>query len=117
MGRIVISLDHVRMFGRIGVMEQERVVGNDFTVNVAVELDSAGFSSERLDSSVSYADIFEEVRQVMSREWQLLESVAMEIGARLQARWPQIEYGRVSITKERPPISSFDGSATVSYEF
>lgn len=117
MGHFIISLDHLRMFARIGVFEQEREVGNEFILNVRVRIEADRFRNDTVNDTVSYAEIYDEVKAVMTEPHQLLETVAYGIGERLHTRWPEITGGEVSITKSVPPIAGFDGSASVTYFF
>ena len=117
MAHFIISLDRMRMFGRIGVFEQERIVGNEFVLDVRVRIDADRVSNDDVEGTISYADIYDEVKRVMEKPHRLLETVASEIGQRLRVRWPEIIDGNVSITKSVPPISGFDGSANVAYFF
>lgn len=117
MPQFVISLRDVTMFARIGVFEQERTVGNEFTLNVSVTLDAAGFEEENLGGSVSYADIYDVAKEIMARPHLLLETVALEIARALQDRFPAITQGCIEIVKKRPPIKGFDGQAGVEYVF
>lgn len=113
--RIRINLDGLRFYSCIGVFEQERAVGNDFEVSVSAEFDGAGFRSECLDTSVSYADLYDIIREEMSKEWFLLESVAEKICEIISGRWNMIEEVSVSIDKLSPPISGIRGKCGIEY--
>ncbi|MDE6670412.1 MAG: dihydroneopterin aldolase [Muribaculaceae bacterium] len=117
MAHFVISLDNVRMFGRIGVFDQEREIGNEFVLNVRVRTDADSLCDDKVSNTVSYADIYNEVKEVMAMPHLLLETVVREIGRKLCTRWPEIMSGEISITKSVPPIAGFDGSASVTYFF
>lgn len=117
MDRFVIKLHDLRFFSRIGVFEQERRVGNEFIVNVEVEVSASTFVEEDLTTSISYADIYEEVKDVMSGEWLLLETVAVKIRRKICDRWDAITSGSISIEKLAPPIVGIDGSCGVEYKF
>lgn len=115
---LTVKLDDVRFHARHGLFDQETRVGNEFSVSVAVTFPwDGGNPDDSLDSSISYADIFEEVRTVMDRPAALLETVAASIAGHLLARWPQIASGTVTVCKLHPPIASFTGSASVSLDF
>ena len=112
-----IRLTDLRFFSKIGVFEQERKVGNEFLMNVEVRISASTFIEEDLESSISYADIFLEIKEVMGAEWLLLETVAKKIKDKLTARWPQIEGGKISIDKMAPPIAGIDGKCGIEYLF
>lgn len=110
-----IRLEDLRFYSRIGVFEQERKVGNEFKVDCAIETDASSFSPECLDSTISYAEVYDIITEVMDKEWLLLESVAAEISHRCRNRWPSILTIATKITKLAPPISSIQGVASVEY--
>ncbi|MBD5206453.1 MAG: dihydroneopterin aldolase [Bacteroidales bacterium] len=110
-----ISLEKLTFYGKIGVFEQERTVGNEFLIDCKVKVSTEDFEPENLDSSISYASIFEEIAAIMSQDWKLLESVAMAIARKLLSRWPQILNVSVKITKVAPPISGIQGQCSVEY--
>ncbi len=116
MGRFVIRLEGLRFYSRIGVFDQERSVGNEFRVDLTAVADASGFRSENLDTTVSYADIYDVVAEAMKREWQLLESVSNHIADTVLGRWGMISDIKVRITKISPPIPGIQGVCSVEYE-
>ena len=85
-----ITLSGLRFYSNIGVMEQERLIGNEFIVDVEVDNDASHFEDENLDTTISYADIYEEIKAVMGEEWLLLETVVRTISARIASRWDSV---------------------------
>ncbi len=115
MERFVIRLENIRFYGRIGVFEQERKVGNDFSVDVSVETDAADFEYENLSTSVSYADIYDIVSGEMGEERLLLESTVKSIAEAIKSRWSSVLSVNVKITKDSPPITGIQGVCSVEY--
>jgi dihydroneopterin aldolase len=116
MGRFVIRLNGLRFYSRIGVFDQERSVGNEFRVDLTAVADASGFRSENLDTTVSYADIYDVVAEAMRREWLLLESVSSYIADTVLDRWTLISDVKVCITKLSPPIPGIQGVCSVEYD-
>lgn len=110
-----IKLRDVKFFAHIGVSPQERSVGNEFKVNLSVKIDSYCFKSEDIESSISYAEIYEIVKNKMSQEAMLLETVAKEITEEISERWEKIEEISTEITKLYPPVSGIEGECAVEY--
>lgn len=108
-----IGLRDLQFHARIGVSEQERSVGNDFRVDLELTIDTAGFKSEDLDSTVNYALVYEAVAGIMAREWLLLESAAIGIRDLLLHQFPKILHASVTIAKLHPPINGITGEAYV----
>ena len=123
MALITVSLTDLHFFARHGVLPQETVTGNDFAVNVELETEASDLEkmveaeAEELSYTVSYADVYDVIREEMEKPRQLLETVAIRIGKRLKNSFPEIISGSISITKVTPPIPGITGSATVSYRF
>lgn len=110
-----IYLNDLRFNSRIGVSDQERKVGNEYVVDVCVAYDACLFEDEKLDSSISYADVYEEIKEEMRIERQLLESTAICISRRISERWKIAQEIVVKIEKCTPPISGIVGSCGVEY--
>lgn len=110
-----ITLRNLRYFAAIGVSEQERKVGNEFCVDVEFRVDASEFETERLDTSVSYADVYDIIKNSMHKEWMLLESVSKEIGDHIFELDSKILSVKVKVRKLSVPLSGFTGEAEVEY--
>lgn len=113
-----ISLRDLHFHAFHGVEAQERIVGQEYTVNLMVKIprwENPGMDC--LDDTISYAEIYKEVEEEMEMSAKLLETVCFSIACRLKARWEQIESGWIEIIKHAPPIPGIDGNAAVRYVF
>lgn len=110
-----INLNDLKFYSRIGVSDQERSVGNEYVVNVSLSYNAAIFHDEDLGSTISYADVYDEIKAEMVKERKLLETVALGISKRISARWNVIEDVRVEIRKSAPPISGIVGDCGIEY--
>jgi dihydroneopterin aldolase len=110
-----IRLEDLHFFSRIGVMEQERVVGNEFRVDIAFDLPSDDFVDEDLSTTISYADVYDYVSECMNTECLLLETVAKRIGEGLLNKYERIFNIRVKICKLSVPVVNMTGCASVEY--
>ena len=110
-----IILEGMRFYGFHGVNPEERVLGQEYLVDLTVEMDlgRAG-RSDRLDDTISYARIYRAVREVMEGEPRnLLEAAAQSIADRVLAEFP-VDSVVVRVKKPHPPIrGSVLESATV----
>ena len=110
-----IILEGMRFYGFHGVNPEERVLGQEYLVDLTVELDlgNAG-RSDRLDDTISYARIYRAVREVMEGEPRnLLEAAAQSIADRVLSEFP-VDSVVVRVKKPHPPIrGSVIESATV----
>jgi len=92
-------------YGYHGVLPQERELGQVFEVDVELFLDlrSAGESDDP-EMTVSYADVYEVVRRVVTgRPYNLIEAGAEAIAARLLAGFPMREV-LVRVKKPAAPV-------------
>ncbi len=100
-----------------GVGEQEQVVGNTFVVSLKMAVDiSAAMVSDNVVDTLSYADVYEEVRDEMSKPSQLLENVAYRIVSRLFTKFATLEGVRIRLDKLNPPMGADISSAGVEIE-
>ena len=114
-----IQLRDVLIYARHGVMPEESVTGNQYRVNIRVVIGAEGFDEDAddLDSTISYADLYDVLADVMQRPCALLESVAVRFSKILMCRWPFVKSGEIEIVKTVPPIPAMIGQAAVKYRF
>ena len=110
-----IILEGMRFYGFHGVNPEERALGQEYLVDLTVEMDlgRAG-QSDRLEDTISYARIYRAVRDVMEGEPRnLLEAAAQSIVDRVLSDFP-VDAVSVRVKKPHPPIrGSIIESATV----
>ena len=96
------------------------MAGNTFRVSLSVwPAEHAAMMSDCVGETISYADLYDLVRRVMTEERpsDLLEHVAYRILQELETAPLSINRASVSITKVQPPIKGFRGDgATFSAE-
>jgi dihydroneopterin aldolase len=72
--------------------------------------------SDRVEDTLSYADVYEEVKEVMKTPSQLLENVAYRIGRQLFKAFPDIESLEIKVAKINPPMATDGGEAAVELQ-
>ena len=109
-----IVLEGMRFYGFHGVNPEERVLGQEYLVDLAVEMDltQAG-ASDRLEDTISYAHIYRAVRDVMEGEPRnllsvaaaifLLEAAAQSVADRILSDFP-VDSVSIRVKKPHPPI-------------
>lgn len=113
-----ISLNNLKFNAYHGVLEEERKIGNEFVVNLAVKIPvDPQISQDELQNTVSYSDLFDIVKEEMEKTRNLLETVTIEIAKRIKSEFPNVVNGRISIEKTHPPIPGIIGSAEVRLNF
>ena len=109
-----ILLKDLRFQARHGVGAQETLVGNEFTVNLRLRTDlTKAVQTDDVADTLSYADVFEAVRDEMLRPSQLLEHVAGRIARRLFQDFPALDAIELKLMKRNPPMGADIDSAGV----
>lgn len=90
-----------------GVMEQERTVGSDFSLDLEVIVDFCkAIETDNLTDTISYADIYEIVKGEMAIPSQLLEHVGGRIVKTLKQTFPNIKSIKLKLIKVNPPLGA-----------
>lgn len=109
-----IILKDMRFRAFHGVLPQERTIGATFIVDLTLEADLLrAVKSDRLEDTINYADIYEEVREEMAQPSQLLEHAAGRILNRLMSRHEEIRGIEVTLSKVNPPLGAEVGASAV----
>lgn len=100
-----IGLESMRFYAYHGVLPQETQVGNYFTLDLQVWAEvSASLTSDALEDTVSYAELYEVIRREMAQPSKLLEHVVGRISRRILAEFPLIDRVRLTLRKDNPPF-------------
>lgn len=102
-----IFLDNVRFFAYHGVGEQEREVGNEFIISLRLKVDiTLAAETDNVAHTVSYADVYENVKAEMEIPSALLEHVCGRIVKRLFRTFSAIEGIELKLSKRNPPMGA-----------
>ena len=102
-----ILLKDLKFFAYHGVLEQERVVGAYYIINIGVGTDfSRAMETDELEATISYAEVYEVVKAEMAVPSKLLEHVAGRICRAIFERFPAAESITLEILKENPPMGA-----------
>ena len=103
-----ILLPRVRFYAHHGVDPQEQLTGAYFHVGIEADTDfNEAMQTDRLEGTVSYADLYESIKT---------EMVAGRILQRLFDDFPSISRIRLTLTKENPPMGADCREAGVEIE-
>ncbi|MBN3524372.1 dihydroneopterin aldolase [Paenibacillus apiarius] len=101
-----MQLHRMEFFGRHGVFQEERALGQLWYVDLDLQIDlrQAGVTDD-LSDSVNYADIFYLVKSIVEgQSFQLVEALTERIAAALLEAYPKINEATVRVTKPHPPL-------------
>ena len=98
---IAVELEGLEVFGRHGVLDEERREGQTFLFDVRLEVGDAA-RSDRIEDAVDYREVADCVREVSdSRRFDLLEALAASVAETILDRF-QVDHVRVRVRKPSP---------------
>jgi dihydroneopterin aldolase len=98
-----------------GIHEEEKIVGNEFEVNVSLSF-NAGEQITTLEQTINYATVYEIIKHRMQTATPLLETLVQDLTESIHAFDNRIQSISVSVEKKNPPISNMEGSVSVHYK-
>ncbi len=102
-----VTLRGLRFHAYHGVLEQEKVVGNDYEVSVKMSYDMRrAIATDNVDDALNYAEVYEVVKRVMMQPCQLIERVAWRICVALLNEFPAARSAEVTLVKRNPPMGA-----------
>ncbi|MDE6485307.1 MAG: dihydroneopterin aldolase [Duncaniella sp.] len=113
-----VEVNGLKIHAFHGVMPEERVTGNLYTVDLSVEYPfEEAMMSDNLNGTINYASLCDIIRQEMTVPSDLLEHVAGRIISSLRKEFPKCRSGKIRIAKTVPPIDAVLDSCAVSVEW
>ena len=117
MGRI--SLENVRFRAHHGLYEEERLIGNDFILDIWIDADikeatvTTEHDIDKVDKTVNYELVYEICRFEMAKPQKLLETVVEEMIYRLKNHFSNMEMIQLKLQKLNPRLGGQVGAAVV----
>ena len=98
---ITVELSGVEIFGRHGVLDEERRDGQTYLYDVRLECSDSALS-DRIEDAVDYRAVVARIQEVSdSRSFQLIEALAAAVADALIAGFP-VAHVSVRVRKRRP---------------
>ena len=102
---MIIRLRDIELKAYHGVLAEEKANGNLFRVSVSIETEEQpGCTTDRIEDTLNYKDIYDIVCREMSIASDLLEHVAWRIRRALRGAYPDARHITVSVSKQNPPV-------------
>lgn len=101
-----VSLKDLRFFSPIGYYVEERILGNEFFVDITVCFPFQNESSDELRNTLNYEELYTIAGSVMKQERKLLESAAEEILLTVRDKYAFVEKIKIKIRKTTPPFGA-----------
>lgn len=109
-----IKLQDLLFHGHHGIYEEEKILGNEFEVNITVTFLPKSLPVKHIEETIDYVSVYQLVKKRMSVPTPLLETLVTEIAGEILSQFMLAESVSISIRKVNPPISQFRGSIGVS---
>jgi len=101
----LIEIEGMHFYAYHGHFESERIVGNEFIIDVSLETDCTRASeTDILDDALNYQEVYEIVKKEIQQKSYLLENVAKRILDVLFTGFSTIQKAKVKISKMNPPM-------------
>jgi len=104
----LIEIKGIKSFGFHGVFESEKVAGQDFYVDVALEVDLTRASiSDDVADTINYAEVTDlVVKEITGEPVSLIEKLAGNIADRIKATYPQAATVSITVHKPQAPVNA-----------
>lgn len=112
---MTIELSGLQFHAFHGMYPEEKILGNDFIVDVKVECNGPSQPLLSIDQTINYERVFELVKAAMDKPTPLLETVASKLAYKIGTTFDLAKAVSVKITKMQPPIERYRGIVSVSF--
>ena len=113
---ITVELSNLLFNAFHGIHDEERILGNEYVVNVSVAFVEKDDVIEHIQDTVNYAVIYNIIKKRMSIATPLLETIVMQTGNEIHTVYPHLKSISISIKKMHPPIEGMQGAAEVNWQ-
>ncbi|WP_239257396.1 dihydroneopterin aldolase [Listeria ilorinensis] len=113
-----ILMNDLHFYGYHGVLPEENKLGQSFQVSLILKLSTqkAGLS-DSVEDTVSYADVYETVKEITERRrFKLIEALAEMIAKEVLTTYPLLNSVVIKVVKPNPPIPGHYESVAVEIE-
>ncbi|SFE87033.1 dihydroneopterin aldolase [Chitinophaga sp. CF118] len=112
---LTIGLEQVHFRAFHGLYPEERIIGNDFIIDVSVTIPGVN-QIDSIKETVNYQGIFTIVERIMAIPQPLLEQVVYAITDAIKQKYPEIQKSNVSLRKMNPPMGASVRNSMVTLE-
>lgn len=113
-----ITLKGMEFYGRHGVMKEEQILGQKFTVDITMcmSLNQAG-AGDDLGKTVNYAEVYSLCRHIMEgTPVCLIERLAWLINEKIMKGYPEISSISTTVHKPGAPVGGIFQDVSVTLE-
>ena|SRR5690554_2325614 len=99
-----IKVKDLYFFSHHGFYPEEQILGNEYSVSIAVTFPLGSSFDDKLESTINYEDLYRIAKVEMDKPQKLLETVANNILNKTQIESVNAENIIVSVCKVNPPF-------------
>ena len=111
---LTIQLNNLIFHAYHGLYEEEKIIGNDFEVNLEVKFHEQKKITD-INDTVDYVSIHGIIKKVMDNPTPLMETVVQDIVEQIKLFDAKIVSVIVNIKKLNPAIANFNGTVGINY--
>jgi 7,8-dihydroneopterin aldolase/epimerase/oxygenase len=101
----VIAIEGMEFFAYHGCLEEERIIGNHFQVDLFMEVNTEKAElTDDLHQTVNYQKVYAVTKKQMEIKSKLLEHLSRRIADAIIAEFPSVTELTVKVSKRNPPI-------------
>lgn len=101
----IISLEQIEFFAYHGVSDEERKIGNRYTIDISVEVDfSPAATEDSIKHTLNYELLYKLVKTEMEKPTKLLENLAYRIVDQVLENFTTVQWCEIRVAKSNPPI-------------
>ena len=110
----IIQLNNLQFFSFHGVHEEEKILGNNYDVNVSVSFEQEE-DIKHLEQTINYVSVYQLVKKRMDIPEVLLETLVQDLARMIYDLDNRIKTITVAVEKKNPPMINIQGSVSVIY--
>jgi dihydroneopterin aldolase len=101
----LIGVEGLQFYAHHGYYKEEQVLGGKYVVDIYFEIDLAEASaSDQLNKTIDYEQIYQITKVEMEAHSKLIEHVCKRIMDAIKAKFDNITYLKVRVSKHNPPL-------------
>ncbi len=112
---LTIQLDAVQFYAYHGIFDEEKTLGNNYVVDIKIEVSANKQIIESITETIDYALVFDMLKKRMQIPTPLLETIATDFCHTILNNFQLASSIDFSIKKMNPPIEKFIGNVGVQF--
>jgi dihydroneopterin aldolase len=113
-----IVLSGMEFYALHGCFDEEKIIGTRFKVDLKLISDTLeAAKNDDLKKTINYQCVYQDVRNIMNRPVNILETICLQIIKMIQVKYPTVVHAEVTVYKLNPSIGGKVNSVSVTSRF